>query len=651
MQYRKRSLYLGNHGKKRVWLDADDQILSMHLVGLPGKGKSKFMESMIRQDIVNGRGLCLIDPHGKLVEDLLAWLPTQPRLFKKILDSGRLTVLEPASLEWGFPFNPFGKPFSDGESRDYYAGSLVKVMTQIWGREVYEQPTIRNNLFALFYVLLQKRLTLAHSRYFLDQHDVDGIRSTLTQDIDNPIVGDRWRELNSLSATRYHEQFIGPANRLHGFLSSSILYRIFSQQEHLDFRQAMDEGRIILVNMAPQSRFSSTDGDVLAGLIINEIYQEALLRSTREPRPFGLYIDECHRYITDDIAKILSECRKFGVSVVLAHQYLGQLREQSLELFDGIMQAAQTKVVFGLADIEDCKRLASNLFTFDPMSVKQHGFEVQEQRKEWLQNKSSNQTDNTTLGTSKTKGRARSRTSGKKKIETHSTMESTSYGETDGTSDTSISGQAQSWGETSSEVMDAAGDLVMSSVNDSSSGSISNASSYGRSSASSWSVSSAAGHSISRGKSQSDAQSRSFQIGKSKSFGKSQGQSEGVSETYVPIYVKVPRIYHSIEEQVYSAAQVIKNLIARNALIRMPGQPQALKVRIAHVSQPVDPKTQKPIPEHWIPQIAEVISRKSPDVYLLEEQKNMSYEQIHLEESEPDFHIFEDENRDNKSLE
>ncbi len=646
MTYLDRSLYLGTHGKKRVWLDADDQILSMHLVGLPGKGKSKFMESMIRQDIKNGRGLCLIDPHGKLVEDLLAWLPTQPLLFKELLASGRLTVLEPASLTWGFPFNPFGKPFSNGQSRDYYAGSLVKVMTQIWGREVYEQPTIRNNLFALFYVLLEKGLTLAHSRYFLDQHDTNGIRARLTKEIENPIVGDRWRELNSLSATRYHEQFIGPANRLHGFLSSSILFRIFSQQEHLDFRRAMDEGRIILVNMAPQSRFSSMDGDVLAGLIINEIYQEALLRTTNKPRPFGLYIDECHRYITDDIAKILSEGRKFGVSVVLAHQYLGQLREKSVELFEGIMQAAQTKVVFGLADIEDCKRLASNLFTFDPMAVKQYGFEVQGQRKEWMNNRSINEASNTTSGVSKTKGTARSRTVGKQELETHSTMESSTEGRSEGVSDATVVGQVESWGESSSEVMNADGDLVVSSVNDSSSGGVSSSSSHGRSSASSWAVSSAHGHAISKGKSMAAARAKSFQVARSKTVGKSSGRSEGAAETYVPIYIQVPKIYHSIDEQVYSAAQTIKNLVAQYAFIRLPGQPQALKLKIARVAPPLNPKTNKPIPGHWIPQIAEVISRRSPDVYLLEEGEHAPDNPVQFEEEEPDFHIFDDRDGD-----
>ena len=114
----------------------------------------------------------------------------------------------------------------------------------------------------------------------------------------------------------------------------------------------------------------------------------------------------------------------------------------------------------------------------------------------------------------------------------------------------------------------------------------------------------------------------------------------------MPIYIQVPKIYHSIDEQVYSAAQSIKNLVAQYAFIRLPGQPQALKLKIARVSPPLNPKTNKPIPGHWIPQIAEVISRRSPDVYLLEEGERAPAERVHFEEEEPDFHIFDDRDDD-----
>ena len=366
--YKNRPLLLGTAPRlnnNRVWYFPKEQNLSMHIMGLPGKGKSRFMQSMIEQDIENGRGLCLIDPHGSLVTAVLEWLQEEPDL----AEDRRIIILDPTDTQWTFGFNPFVKELGEHVSPSYYVDTLIDAIARIYGKNgAVEQPTIFSHLRALFYVLMTNNLSLSVAQEFVKPKKQSPLREALTAPgmIDDPLVQSMWDRLNAISDKDYYTEFIGPYNRIMGMLFPPQLRRIFSSDQHLDFKKLMDEGAIILVNMnsaRPTSNpIAAPEEEMFAALLINEIYREALRRDPRDEdlRPFTLYVDECHRYLTGDIEKMLAELRKFKTSVVLAHQWLTQVKDENLRA--SLIAGCQNKVIFQLGNYDDCFYWARQLF-------------------------------------------------------------------------------------------------------------------------------------------------------------------------------------------------------------------------------------------------------------------------------------------------
>src|SRR5574340_256983 len=123
----------------------------------------------------------------------------------------------------------------------------------------------------------------------------------------------------------------------------------------------MDEGHVLLVNLASRNKISDDNARLLGTLIVNDLFINARCRP-KGSRPFYLYIDECARFINDDIGRILDEGRKFGLHLTLAHQHLNQLKKAGEDIYSSVMTDAKTKVVFGGLDIEDAEILARKMF-------------------------------------------------------------------------------------------------------------------------------------------------------------------------------------------------------------------------------------------------------------------------------------------------
>jgi len=180
------------------------------------------------------------------------------------------------------------------------------------------------------------------------------------------------------------------------FLASPAIRAIVGQNKQvIDFKRCMDEREIVLVNLAPSDRFSAEHGKLMGTLLINDICLKAFVRSKIE-QPFYVYVDECYRFLNDDIETFLDQTRKFGVHVNLAHQRLGQLEEKN----NAVMTGAQTKVVFGGLTASDAKEMAENIFIgeFDLEKVK-HTFDkptVVGHVPEWLRSQAETISNNKT---------------------------------------------------------------------------------------------------------------------------------------------------------------------------------------------------------------------------------------------------------------
>ena len=341
-----------------VVLTPEERSRHVQVLGASGTGKSKLLESLIRQDILNGRGLCLIDPHGTLADPIMAWCASRQ------LGSRRIHYIEPGDSSWIAAFNPLR--LDCGTEPSVRVDAMVDACAQVWGGEdTARTPLLKKCLRAVFYALAVRGLTLVEAVELIGAADPRRIRHRLTEHLPDYVYDALWADLNALPKRDFAEQFSSTNNRLLEFLNSATVRRIVGQREHaLDLRRVMDAGDIVIVNLALKGTLSPANARLLGTLLTSELFLVALGRDaeTARRRPFTLYIDECADYLTDDIVKMLDQTRKFGLHLVLGHQRLGQLRRRSEDMFNGVMTGTQTKIVFGgLAD-DDADVMAREIF-------------------------------------------------------------------------------------------------------------------------------------------------------------------------------------------------------------------------------------------------------------------------------------------------
>lgn len=384
---KRRAITLGTTRRGRdVPLPETVRSTHMHVLGASGRGKSKFLEGLIRRDILNRNGLCLIDPHGTLYTEIIRWLET-----KGIRDDPRIVLFDPSADSWRFGFDPLQFAHSYGKEISFGVDTMVNACAQVWGGENTNQtPRLKRMLRCVFHALAEKRLTLHEALYLVTTDDLDGVRGVITEDLDNQVIRRQWDDVKALRPDRRSEILESTMNRLMEFLAGDIVKQTVGQQKHvLDLSRAMDEGQVVLVNLAPNNRLSDDNARLLGTLLVNDLFVRARHRPPKS-RPFYVYIDECARYVTDDVARILDEGRKFGLHLILAHQHLAQLRAVSDVVYSAVMTNAQSKVVFGGLTVEDARVVAENLFIgrFDPKRVKTYRPAVVQYLRTWFENRS-----------------------------------------------------------------------------------------------------------------------------------------------------------------------------------------------------------------------------------------------------------------------
>lgn len=369
----------------------------MQVVGASGRGKSKFLERMIRQDIINGAGLCLIDPHGTLYNEVVRWCAGQ-----QISEYRNIRLCNPNEEGWRIGFNPLH--FDGVGEPTVRIDAMVKACAQVWGGEdTNATPLLKKCLRAVFYALMMNKLTLLEAPYLTSATDPRNLRRFLTRQLTDEVFATLWQDFNALTPREYGEQFGSTNNRLIEFLSAPQVRTIIGQQDNiLDARRCMDEGDIVLFNLQSGANLSFDNTRLLGTLIINEFFLKALNRP-KGSRPFYLYIDECYQYLNEDVENILDQARKFGLHLVLSHQRLGQLRKASESVYNAVMTGAQTKVVFGGLEASDARALAENIFLgeFDLQKPK-HRYDkpsVVDHTLEWLESESETAGENETSST------------------------------------------------------------------------------------------------------------------------------------------------------------------------------------------------------------------------------------------------------------
>lgn len=329
--------YIGetNHRNNRraFGIKERDRFSHMHLVGKTGVGKSTLLKNMLLQDIKNGNGCALFDPHGDLVGDVL------PEAEK--WRSGDLTYLDATALRPSFHFNPLaGVPV---DSRPLAAAGLIDVFMKVWRIENAPrfEHLLRNVVFTLLDVpdaslgLVPRLLTDRSFRQSLLHH----VRSTEVRDF--------WTTEFDRYSPGMRGVVLAPLqNKIGALLTDPRLRRVLgTSKSTFRLSRIMDAGGVLLVNLS-KGRMGEGPSSLLGSLLVSYLSQAALARAGQpeeDRRPFFVYLDEFQHFSTLALANMLAELRKYRVGMVLAHQYFSQLEP---EIRDAVLGNVGTLISF-----------------------------------------------------------------------------------------------------------------------------------------------------------------------------------------------------------------------------------------------------------------------------------------------------------------
>lgn len=405
-------LHLGYDALNRqIHLEPDDRKCHMHVIGSSGSGKSKFLEWMMRGDLKNRQGFCLLDPHGTLYDDVANYCAHQVLDREIIL----LNLSKPESI---IGFNPFQR--ASDNSVAVQVDRRISATMHAWGVENADQtPTLERTLRLIYTVMIEQNLGLPQVKHLID-FNAKEIRSQLVDQLQSELIAAEWRELQALKAKEWRDETLSARNRFFRFLTSPALTRFMGLPGRtLDLKEVMDQGKVLLVNLAPSDELSEENARVFGALLVNEFFECARRRPKdtrgRDPKPYYLYMDEFQSFVSIDIADMLDQVRKFGLFSILSHQRFGHLDEN---ITDAVLTNCRIKAVFGGLPAASAQMMAQELFIrkLDPKKIKlaiyQTKFWPKEERRQvtthstsrssssgWNQGSSSGTSSATTTGT------------------------------------------------------------------------------------------------------------------------------------------------------------------------------------------------------------------------------------------------------------
>lgn len=334
----------------------EDRLSHMYLIGKTGVGKSTMLGTLAWQDFEAGRGFALVDPHGDLVE------PLAEKMRK--LAPERVIYLDACDPRQPYGYNPLRRVREDKIPLAVSGTleTLKKIWPDAWG--VRMEHVLRNALYAL---LERDGSTLPDIlALFTDEE----FRKAVVKDIQNPVVKQFWEAEFENYPARLRAEVCAPIqNKLGALLSDPTLRRILVEPRiDLHFRAHMDEGRVLLVNVS-RGRIGEESSLILGSLIVSTLGLAAFSRAESTPetrRPFFVYLDEFHNFTTLMLANMMSELRKYGVGLVLAHQYMHQLEP---DIRHAVLGNAGTIISFRVGS-EDATILADEFQpTFDILDL------------------------------------------------------------------------------------------------------------------------------------------------------------------------------------------------------------------------------------------------------------------------------------------
>lgn len=307
-----------------IYLEAEDRLRHVYVIGQTGTGKTSILKNMIVQDIHNGEGVCFIDPHGSDIEDIMANIPEHRR--------GDVIYFDPADMERPMGMNMLEYDIRYPEQKSFVVNELLSIFNKLFDMKTAGGPMFEQYFRNATLLVMEDPVTgntlLDISRVLADEN----YRRLKLARCKNPIVKQFWQKIAGQAGGDASLENIVPyiTSKFDNFLGDEIMRPIVAQEQSaFNLRNVMDERKILLINLS-KGRLGEINANLLGLIFVGKILMAALSRvdAPKDQRPpFYLYIDEFQNVTTDSISQILSEARKYGLSLNVAHQFIKQLDE------------------------------------------------------------------------------------------------------------------------------------------------------------------------------------------------------------------------------------------------------------------------------------------------------------------------------------
>ncbi|MBU0645895.1 type IV secretion system DNA-binding domain-containing protein [Patescibacteria group bacterium] len=345
--------------KTPVWMKGPDRSRHMYIIGKSGSGKSETIAKYAIQDIQNGHGVAVVEPHGDLVERILANIP------KERVDD--VIYFCPSDLERPMGLNMLEA--KDESMKDMAVQEMISIFYKLFPPEMIGpqfEHTMRNMMLTLM-ADQENPGTLAEIPRIITDAD---FQQEWVAKVKDPVVRAYWeKEVANTSDFHKSEMFGYLTSKVGRFVENEMMRNIIGQSHSsFDFREVMDKKKILLVNLS-KGKTGDVNSELLGMIIVSKLQMAALGRADMpesERSDFYLYIDEFQNFITDSIATILSEARKYRLNLIIAHQYIGQLvKNGDTKIRDAVFGNVGTNFVarIGPEDVEMLEPIYSPEFS------------------------------------------------------------------------------------------------------------------------------------------------------------------------------------------------------------------------------------------------------------------------------------------------